>query len=299
MGIPDTKVISVGSLKGFVGVNPAWSGINNDAFHHLCRSVYTNEEIEKLHQYMNIFDEKESKSIDNKEFSGFQVPYGIGYLTQHMPSLTISKKYIQFNKSCHKRFDECNYIEIYYHPIMQTIIIRKADENTEGAVNWGNKGDREIKPILAKAFCEAVYENMCWKKDYKFRLRGITKERNGVKIMLFFLDEPQIILGRKQRQQLDKTQIELLDENMYIPYKENVESNNNSDVIETEFGYPEEWNHSIGISYELKAMREISISKITAEDINAEGVLMENPIIGHIPTKNEIKEEVEEILMSM
>ena len=65
------------------------------------------------------------------------------------------------------------------------------------------------------------------------------------------------------------------------------------------YGYPEEWNHSIGMNYELRARREAAISSITAKDILEKGAYKENPLIGHISTKEEIQEELEELLMSM
>ena len=151
----------------------------------------------------------------------------------------------------------------------------------------------------AKEFCKAVYDNMCWKKNYKFRFRGITKERDGAKIMFFFLDEPQILLGTKQKQQLEAENIDMSGPTAYIPYKEEPGNDTVIDFEGATYGYPEEWNHNIGMNYELRARREAAISSITAKDILEKGVYKENPLIGHISTKEEIQEELEELLMSM
>ena len=53
------------------------------------------------------------------------------------------------------------------------------------------------------------------------------------------------------------------------------------------------------MNYELRARREAAISSITAKDILEKGAYKENPLIGHISTKEEIQEELEELLMSM
>ena len=50
--------------------------------------------------------------------------------------------------------------------------------------------------IAAKAFCEAVYEEQDWIDNYSFRFRGITRERGEHKLMIFFLDEPQIVASK-------------------------------------------------------------------------------------------------------
>ena len=297
-GVVETNVIERGSLKGFVSVNPSWGGMDNNAFHILCRSVYEDEELESLHRQMDILEGKEHSNITHMGLSGFQVPYGVGYLTNAMPSITFSKNNILFNKACHDRFNDCRYIEIYYHPILQTIVIRESDEAMPTAVAW-KQDDKLIKTMPAKEFCKAVYDNMCWKKNYKFRVRGITKERDGAKIMFFFLDEPQILLGAKQKQQLEAENIDMSGSTAYIPYKEEPGNDTVIDFEGAAYGYPEEWNHSIGMNYELRARREAAISSITAKDILEKGAYKENPLIGHISTKEEIQEELEELLMSM
>lgn len=45
--------------------------------------------------------------------------------------------------------------------------------------------------------------------------------------------------------------------------------------------------------------RDNVINRITEKDILQKGVLVENPMIGHIPSKDEIRSELEELLMTM
>lgn len=297
-GYAALTVITDGGLKGFVNVVPSWGGVDNDTFHVACRSVYETVELNELHNYMELMNGNQHSNIIQMGLSGYHVPYGVGYLTSLMPSLTVSKNNIVFNKACHKRID-AQYIEMYYHPILQAIIIRESNGDSECAIAWEKEDGSVIKSMPSKAFSRALYENMCWKKDYNFRFRGITKERNGVRIMFFFLDEPQIILGKKQKEELEADRDNLSAGTAYIPYKEEPEENAESKVTGAVFGYPEEWNHSIGMSYELRCKRDYAIGKITDQDILKEGMAIENPLIGHIPTKQEIEEELEQLLVSM
>ena len=41
------------------------------------------------------------------------------------------------------------------------------------------------------------------------------------------------------------------------------------------------------------------INAITEEDIEETGVVVENPVIGHIPSRQEIVNKLEELLMTM
>lgn len=57
--------------------------------------------------------------------------------------------------------------------------------------------------ISSRAFSTAIYESLHWKKEFSFKFRGITKERGMSKILVFSLDEPQIIVGKKYKNHPD------------------------------------------------------------------------------------------------
>lgn len=132
-GIPDTIVIKNGLLKGFVSAHPGWEGINNETLVFLCRGAYNNEELTKLDKTARIYTGKEHSNVLSLNFTGYQVAPGVVFLNKSMPSLTITPKNLKFNKVCHERLNNCSHIEIFYHPILQTIIIR------ESRREWNNE----------------------------------------------------------------------------------------------------------------------------------------------------------------
>ena len=80
-----------------------------------------------------------------------------------------------------------------------------------------------------------------------------------------------------------------------VPGQENKPENN--DIV---CAYPEEWmKRRIGINYFIREQRDSMINAITEEDIEETGVVVENPVIGHIPSRQEIVNELEELLMTM
>ena len=116
--------------------------------------------------------------------------------------------------------------------------------------------------------------------------------------MMFFLDEPQILLGSKQKKELVQQGVDLSNRTSFVPYRD--ESYKSQDeVMNSKTGYPAEWNHSIGMSYELKNKREQEINRITAEDIRTASMKFNNPLLGDMPDADELDDEVNALLMSM
>ena len=129
-GVQDIKVIREGGLRGFVSVNPAWHAVDNTTFLDLCCSAYDEDELIKKEESKIMSGEAHSNVL-SMEFAGYQVPYGIYFLTNKMPSITVSKNRIKLNKACYKKLGECKYVEFLYHPIYQLIAIRPCDEETD------------------------------------------------------------------------------------------------------------------------------------------------------------------------
>lgn len=299
-GVPDIMVIPQGNLKGFISVCPAWSGVSHSVFMDICQKAYATEELKTLEQEIRVWTGEEHSKIVSMQLSGYQVPHGIYFLNKSMPSLTIGKKGLKFNKACHAKLDDCKYIEVLYHPILQTIIIRESDKSNRNSVEWEKEDGKIIPCISAASFSAAIYENLHWKKEFSFRFRGITKQRGGAKMMIFSLDEPQILVNRKDREKYESStgEDQASQTARFIPYREEEAS---SEKVENVFcAYPKEWKKNrMGINYFARKKRDSMINIVTEEDILEKGIVVENPMIGHIPAREEILNELDELLMSM
>ena len=137
------------------------------------------------------------------------------------------------------------------------------------------------------------------KKEFSFKFRGITKERGMSKILVFSLDEPQIIVGKKYKNHPD-VEKESNQPFGFVKYKTDTGQENKPENNGIVCAYPEEWmKRRIGINYFIREQRDSMINAITEEDIEETGVVVENPVIGHIPSRQEIVNELEELLMTM
>lgn len=289
-GVPDVGVIDEGGLKGFVNINPCFSGIDRETILQLSNSVYSDEEYARLEREAKIINGDAHSNILSMDFTGYYVPHSAYFIGRDTPTLTISRRRLKFNRKCHERFGEGRNIELLYHPLLQAIIIRTCDEGCGFA--WRNAEGSPILNFSAKAFCGAVYEGQDWISGYSFRFRGIMRERGNSKAMIFFLDEPQIVADKAAKKAGDAVAEEQGHlPSRYIPYK-NSELNEDSDTGE--------WKkRRNGMLYATRKHRDKIVDGLSEADIAEPGVIVENPLIGGIPTRDEIRGELSRLLMLM
>ena len=274
-GISDITVIDCGALKGFVGVHPGWGGINKDVLNYLCRSVYDNDEIKKIDELFEILAGNRSSDVRTTDMAGYRAAPGIYFLNKNMPALTITRNNLKFNKVCHERLNHCECIEILYHPILNMLVVRAADTEMTNAVCWETDG-KIINIIGAKYFAKAIYDNMQWIADYRFKFRGITKERGNSVLLVFYLDEAQILIDKTLKETDD-----IYSAVRYIPYK----------VQETE--------NTEAFGLELHRERDKIINSLNEADILAKGKIVMNPMIGNLPSRDEIQAQLSELIAAM
>ncbi len=289
-GVPDIGVIDEGGLKGFVNINPCFGGIDRETILQLSNSAYTDEEYACLEREAKIINGDAHSNILSMDFTGYYVPHSAYFIGRDTPTLTISKRQLKFNRRCHERFGGDRNIELLYHPLLQAIIIRTCGEGCGFA--WRNGEGSPILHFSAKAFCGAVYEEQDWISSYSFRFRGIMRERGNSKAMIFFLDEPQIVANKAAKEAGDAAWEEQNHlPSRYIPYK-NSELNKDADM--------EEWKkHRTGMLYAMRKHRDKIMDGLSEADIAESGVIVENPLIGGIPSRGEVKNELKRLLMSM
>ncbi len=172
--------------------------------------------------------------------------------------MTISKNGIRFNKACHTRLDDCEYVELLYHPILQVVILRKSNHGSSTEMYWENK-NKIYSNFSSRAFSGAVFEAMNWKVNYRYQCRGICRGQENAKFLIFELDESRTLIGKKQYEQTEDRSMNL----------------------------------------ECRLYRSKWVQSITTCDVMESGQVVENPMIGVIPSRNEVQRELDDLLMSM
>ena len=198
-GVQDIVVIRQGALKGFVGVHPNWNGINAESIRSLCLSTYLPEEVAKLNKMAEM---RSGKKLDMALPSDYLTVPGTCFINRSSPVMTISKNGIRFSKACHSRLDDCEYVELLYHPILQVVILRKSNHGFSTTMRWRDDNDVH-SAFSARAFSGLVFQTLNWKRNCRYQCRGICQERENAKFLLFELDESRILIGKNHYEQAD------------------------------------------------------------------------------------------------
>ena len=254
-GVQDIVVIKQGALKGFVGIHPNWSGINDESIRSLCLSAYMPEEVVELNA---MADMRAGKKQDSMYQSEYLTASSACFINHSSPVITIAKNEIRFSKACHTRLDDCEYVELLYHPILQVIILRKSGHDSSTAIHWQNANDI-CNRFSSRAFAGAILDEMNWKQDCRYQCRGISRGRQNTKFLIFELDESQTLIGKNH--------------------------------------YKKAENSAMNLGCRL--YRSKWIQSIMNSDVMEYGLVVENPMIGAIPSKNEVQRELDALLMSM
>ena len=197
---------------------------------------------------------------NRQDFSGYSSTRAEDCLSHCTPSITVSCDRIQWSNTCIKKMNKCSFIEVLYHPILKMLMLRESDQTNPNRIQWISDKDHPIVSLKSEKYSEAIYTNMHWDPDLKYCLRGITRQRGNETVIFFYLDDPKVI-GNKNTRMED----------------------------------------SCGscLSNTLIQKRKSLMSLMTEADIQTQGHIVDNPLIGKIPTKEEILQELEELFRSM
>ena len=222
---------------------------------YLGSDAYLPEEVVELNDMTEM---RSGKKSDMALLSDYLTVSGTCFINQSSPVMTISKNEIRFSKACHTRLDDCEDVELLYHPILQVVILRKNNCKSSTAMRWRDDNDVH-SAFSARAFSGLVFQTLNWRRNCRYQCRGICQERENAKFLLFELDESRILIGKNHYEQAE--------------------------------GY--------SMNLECRLYRRKWVQSITARDVMESGQVVENPMIGAIPSRNEVQRELDDLLMSM
>lgn len=174
--LPELRVIENGILKGFVTINPRWSGFKEADYYQAAKSVY--DPHEPFH-----FDEEIQFSVEAGDFDlrGFEITRAEFFDSPRNPHAIFYQKRIKFATSCVRKFGVHNQIELLIHPIKRQFAIRPTTKENRNGVIFSklSEGMYYPKEVPASAFNETLYNLFGWNLDYKYRILGSLYEQDG------------------------------------------------------------------------------------------------------------------------
>ena len=285
-GLPELRVIEEGALKGFVSIRPRWDGINTQVLYNACLSVYSDEEVEEIERELRIWNGEETVNIVDMQLGRFKAIPSMKIMNRGTASVTIKRRSIHFNSTCQERMG-CEWVELLYHPLRHMLIIREGDSKDPNSFRWMKDG-KLVNAAEAGAFATCLYESLHWKTDYEYRFKGISRERDGEKIMIFSVDEPLIFetaKTKKEKAAAKAAGVKHPAESLYVNYKTD----------------DDEFNLRMDrLRYRNIALNQQQvINQVTGRDITGRSVVLHNPLVGGIGTREEIENELERLFAAM
>ena len=290
-GISDIYVLSSGALKGFVNVSPTDGFITHDILLDICQSVYSGDELRAIHATASIQTGESHTNIVTMGFQDYYVPRSCFLIDRTTATVTLSEDGIRLNKKAMDRLGSDSHIQILYHPALNILALRTANADDENAFPLSGESGKPLASIPAPNLCDAIYTGMDWIRKYNFRFKGVSRQRGDNHIILFYLDEPQVLPDKATRARLEAE--EGAGAARYIPH-------HNYEVDPLILEDESSSARKIGwIPVTTREQRNAMLSALSDDDLSMQGVFVQNPMLGDLPSKREILEEIDEILMTM
>lgn len=189
--LPELNVIQEGALKGFVSINPRWAAFKAQDYIEASNSVYEaeNTEIEKI--------EVEAQSGDF-DLRKFEVARSQFFDIINKICVTFSSENILFSTECVRKFDKSLYIEMLVNPTENLFAVRSCSNEIRNAVQWAkvNNGLYYSRNIFCSAYIKTLYELFGWNLEYRYRVRGVRRQKDDEVLMIFDMNETEIFISQ-------------------------------------------------------------------------------------------------------
>ncbi|MCC8014014.1 MAG: recombinase family protein [Eubacterium sp.] len=178
--LPELRVITEGILKGYVAVNPRWAGFKPEDYYEACDSIvgdeYSSDET-------NSDVEAQSGDFDLR---GYEVARAQFFDTPKS-TITFSRNSITFSSSSVRKFTDCLYVELLFHPRKRIFAVRQSTKENRSNIQWAKMrcGRKIPAKISGTAFLPALYKLLDWNENCKYRITGQFVS-NGEEAVLFF-----------------------------------------------------------------------------------------------------------------
>ena len=236
--LPELQVIHDGALKGFVSVNPRWAGFRDTDYVAASGSVYGDGEC-SLPELRPV--EANSGDFDLR---GFEIARSQFFDSIEKTSVTFSMKSVKFSKTCIRKLENTQYVEMLVHPAEHLVAVRGTTKENRNAIHWarsGKKGECEPRIITGSAFLRTIYTLFGWETEYRYRVQGVRRHRNTESVILFDMRETEVFLPREILTDVSGDRNNGLPDNSVKPVAPSTRSSITA--------YPSAWAHGFGSSY--------------------------------------------------
>lgn len=235
--LPELKVIHDGALQGFVSVNPRWAAFRAKDYLEASESV----SISNVDEFKNEEIEVHSGDFDLRKF---EVARSQFFDTVQKICVTFSVENIQFSTECVRKFDQALYVEMLVNPNEKLFAVRPCPNKMRNSVQWSKStnGLYYSKNIGCTAYIKTLYELFGWNLEYKYRVRGIRRQKDDEILMIFDMNETEIFISQKG---MKANEEELSSKNQFPKDLEPFTNGPKKDIM----AFPNTWANTFGNNY--------------------------------------------------
>ncbi len=194
--LPELRVITEGLLKGFVIINPRWSGFREKEYLHASASTYPPGEHQQSASQALTF-EVEAGDFDMR---GFEIAHSDLFSDLHAQHVTFHDDTIKFGAACIHRMKADFHVELLVHPTQRRFAVRPANKASKNAVVWAKMKDgrKESRSIACAAYFDTLYSIFGWNRDYKYRMYSTIISNGDDEVYIFNADEAAAFIESKK-----------------------------------------------------------------------------------------------------
>lgn len=188
--LPELCVINEGVLRGYVPVNPRWSGFKADDYREASSSIYDG--------IMTIPSKPIEVTAQSGDFDlrGYEIARAEFFDTVNRICITFSNDTIKFSTLAVRKMEKTNFVEMLIHPGKMQIAIRSCTTENRNKMQWSRKHDGVIipRPISGNAFLPTIFSLFGWNENCKYRVLGTYRQKGEDGILLFDLNDVEVLL---------------------------------------------------------------------------------------------------------
>lgn len=186
--LPDLQVIKTGYLKGYVIINPRWSGFDESDYFRASDSADSEFSYDDSNEITVCSD------AGDFDMRGFEIARSEFFDCNRRPSITISRTKLKFSAECIRKFGDKTHIEMLLHPTKKCFAIRATKSENRQSVVWAKShlGVLQPKEIPSAAFSPTLFSLFHWNASYRYRALGSFYQKNGEAVIIFDLTQPEI-----------------------------------------------------------------------------------------------------------
>jgi hypothetical protein len=174
----------------------------------------------------------------------FEVARSQFFDTASKTCVTFSLENIQFSTDCVRKFEKTLYIEMLVNPNENLFAVRPCLDKVRNAVQWSkaSNGLFYSRNICCAAYIKTLYELFSWNLGYKYRVRGICRQKDDEILIIFDMSETEIFISQSK---IISAKDETSQNQQLTKDLEPFTSGPNKDIV----AYPATWANTFGNNY--------------------------------------------------